>query len=102
MALVMPLLGSPLVGESAAFTAAHALAASLPGELGRAALAVACSLRLVELYEHEGARLLRRAQELSSVNRFRMSEACYSLESLLGAPSPQATRLRRSCRSARL
>ena len=88
MALVMPLLGSPLVGESAAFTAAHALAASLPGELGRAALAVACSLRLVELYKHDGARLLRRAQESSSVSRFRMSETCYSLVSSLGAHLP--------------
>ncbi|KAK9840722.1 hypothetical protein WJX81_000165 [Elliptochloris bilobata] len=53
-ALVTPLLSSPLVGEGAAFTAAHALAASLPGELGRRALAVACSLRLVELCESGG------------------------------------------------
>jgi len=54
-ALVVPLLSSPLVGEGAAFAAAHALAASLPGALGRDALAVACSLRLVELGQGEGA-----------------------------------------------
>ncbi len=53
--LVVPLLSSPLVGEGAAFAAAHALAASLPGALGRDALAVACSLRLVELGQGEGA-----------------------------------------------
>ncbi len=54
-ALVTPLLGSPLVGEGAAFTAAHALAGSLPGALGHQALSVACSLRLVELCQTGGA-----------------------------------------------
>lgn len=53
-ALLMPLLGSPLVGEGAAFTAAHALAASLPGALGHQALSVACSHRLVELCQTGG------------------------------------------------
>lgn len=47
---VLPLLGSPLVGEGAAFEAVRALAGCLPGPLGRAGLSVARALRLVELY----------------------------------------------------
>jgi hypothetical protein len=47
--LVMPLLGSPLVGEGAAFEAVHALAQCLPGTIGQHGLAVARSLRVVEL-----------------------------------------------------
>jgi len=50
--LVLPLLGSPLVGEGAAFEAVHALARSLPGSLGIHGLAVARALRLVELAKH--------------------------------------------------
>lgn len=49
LGLVLPLLGSPLVGEGAAFEAVHALAQCLPGALGSHGLAVARALRLVEL-----------------------------------------------------
>ena len=47
--LVLPLLGSPLVGESAAFEAVRSLAECLPGVLGQHGLSVARALRLVEL-----------------------------------------------------
>ena len=87
-ALAVPLLGSPLVGEGAAFTAAHALAASLPGELGHAALAVASSLRLVTLCEHGGARLLGTPPKLRGVSSARIRGSFSSLVSLLGVPSP--------------
>ena len=48
---VLPLLASPLVGATAAFDCCRQLAACLPGELGVAALPLACSLRLVMLTE---------------------------------------------------
>ncbi len=47
--LVLPLLGSPLVGEGAAFEAVRSLAECLPGVLGEHGMAVARALRLVEL-----------------------------------------------------
>ncbi len=49
LGLVLPLLGSPIVGEGAAFEAVHALAQCLPSTLGSHGLAVARALRLVEL-----------------------------------------------------
>ncbi len=52
LGLVLPLLGSPLVGEGAAFEAVHALAQCLPGDLGKHGLAVARALRLEELDKH--------------------------------------------------
>ena len=52
LGLVLPLLGSPLVGEGAAFEAVHALAQCLPGNLGKHGLAIARALRLVELDKH--------------------------------------------------
>lgn len=48
-ALIQPLLQSPLVGEGPAFDAEVAVASSLPGKLGRHALAVATALQVVEL-----------------------------------------------------
>ena len=57
-ALVQPLLGSPLVGEGAAFDAQAALAQSLPGQLGRQALSIAVALRLIELHKTGRASLL--------------------------------------------
>ena len=53
-ALVLPLLGSPIVGEGSAFTAVYALAKSLPRGLALNANAVACALRLVELSRQPG------------------------------------------------
>jgi hypothetical protein len=53
--LVLPLLTSPLVGARAAFGCCRQLAACLPGELGGAALPLACSLRLAQLTEKVGA-----------------------------------------------
>lgn len=55
LGLVMPLLGSPLVGEGSAFEAVWALAQCLPGAIGQHGLAVARSLRIVELSKY-GAR----------------------------------------------
>ena len=52
--LVLPLLGSPIVGEGSAFTAVYALARSLPRGLALNANAVACALRLVELSRQPG------------------------------------------------
>ena len=49
LGLVLPLLGSPLVGEGAAFEAVRSLAQCLPGVLGKQGLSVARALRLVEL-----------------------------------------------------
>ncbi len=48
---VLPLLGSPLVGEGAGFEAVRTLAECLPGPLGAAGLDVARALRLVELHQ---------------------------------------------------
>ena len=45
--LVLPLLGSPLVGEGSAYDAAYALARSLPAALHDAAYAVASALQTV-------------------------------------------------------
>ncbi|EFN56582.1 hypothetical protein CHLNCDRAFT_144295 [Chlorella variabilis] len=53
--LVLPLLTSPLVGATAAFDCCRQLARCLPGELGGAALPLACALRLVMLTQQEGA-----------------------------------------------
>ena len=52
--LVTPLLDSPLVGEGSAFEAMLALARCLPEGLGRSALAISTSLRLVVLSQTFG------------------------------------------------
>eukprot|EP00951_Prasinocladus_malaysianus_P002801 scaffold19933_cov19-Prasinocladus_malaysianus.AAC.1 len=49
--LVVPLLGSPLVGDNAALRAASTLAAALPGTLGRQGSSLAAALRLVKTAE---------------------------------------------------
>lgn len=55
--LVLPLLGSPLVGEGSAYDAAYALARCLPTALHDAAYAVATSLQLVIQSQQEGLAL---------------------------------------------